>query len=118
MPEDHGAGTTFHLVPLEVWRAQLDERAPYRASSLESEGFAHCTTGMAELCATGDRYYRSDPRPFVILTIDLARLSVPWRYDAPGTRYPHVYGPIDRSAIVRTVAAPRDASGQFLPFEP
>jgi len=40
------------------------------------------------------------------------RLTV--RYDDPAQIYPHVYGPIDRAAIVGVLTMPRDASGAYL----
>ena len=68
------------------------------------------------MVATAERYYRADPGAFVVLSVDLDVLDGSWRYDAPGERYPHIYGPIPRAAIVRVVAAPRGADGRFLPF--
>jgi uncharacterized protein (DUF952 family) len=68
------------------------------------------------MVATANRHYRDDPRPFVILTVDLERVGSPWRIDDPEGIYPHVHGPIERAAIVAVVPANRDADGRFLPF--
>jgi uncharacterized protein (DUF952 family) len=108
--------TTFHLAPLEVWSEERGD-APYVATSLATEGFIHCTDGVEAMVATANRFYASDPRPFVVLTIDLDALDVPWRYDEPGSPFPHVYGPIELDAIVSATRVPRDADGRFLPFE-
>ena len=67
-------------------------REPYAAASLATEGFIHCTDGVGPLAVTFDRYYAADPRPFLALTVDLDALDVPWRYDVPGSPYPHIYG--------------------------
>ena len=107
--------TTFHLTPAEWWTAS-DPTAPLGAPSLEAERFIHCTTGAAEMVATANRHYANDPRPFVILTIDLDRISSPWRVEDERRVYPHIYGPIDRAAIVALRPAPRDRNGRFLPF--
>ena len=109
--------TTFHLVPEEVWDA-ADRAAPYEAASLATEGFIHCTDGVEALGQTFDRHYAADARPFLALTVDLDALDIPWRYDVPGSPYPHLYGSIDRRAIVdvRTVARHRD--GRFRALEP
>lgn len=107
---------TFHLTPSAWWDA-ADPAAPLGAPSLAGEGFIHCTTGAAEMVATANRHYRDDPRTFVILTIDLDRLTSPWRFDDASGTYPHVYGPIDRAAIVAVAPAPRDPGGAFLPFD-
>jgi uncharacterized protein (DUF952 family) len=108
--------TTFHLVPAEVWavaQPALQRGTPYAASSLATEGFIHCTDGASELAATFDRYYAGDRRPFLALTLDLNALDVPWRYDDPGSPYPHVYGPISRRAIVRVDRVERGPGGGF-----
>lgn len=103
---------TFHLVPVTVWTA-ADAAAPYAAASLATEGFAHCTDGLDELAATFDRHYATDPRAFLALALDLDALDVAWRYDVPGSPYPHIYGPIARSAIVAIGRLERDGSGRF-----
>ena len=66
---------TFHLVPAEIWTAS-DTGSPYESWSLATEGFTHCTDGVEALGATFDRFYVSDPRPFVALSLDLDALDV------------------------------------------
>ena len=99
---------TYHLMPEEVWAA-VPDGADYVPGSIATEGFVHCTDGVAGLRASGDRHYRDDPRPFLVATIDLDRLGDAWRYDDAERRFPHIYGPIPRAAIVRVV--PRTARG-------
>ena len=107
---------TYHLVPAETW-TESDPSRPYSAASLAVEGFVHCTDGMTEMVATANRHYREDPRPFLVLTVDLDAAGSPWRVEDDGGIYPHVFGPIERPAILRVVEAPRAADGEFLPFE-
>jgi uncharacterized protein (DUF952 family) len=107
---------TYHLTPRAWWDA-ADPDAPLRAPSLDTEGFIHCTDGAAEMVATANRHYAADPGPFVVLTVDLDAITSPWRVDDPGRIYPHIFGPIDRGAIVAVVEAPRGPDGTFLPFE-
>jgi len=54
------------------------------------------------------------PDRTLVLVLDVGCLSVPVRYDDPAQIYPHVYGPIDRAAIVGVLTMPRDASGAYL----
>jgi uncharacterized protein (DUF952 family) len=103
---------TFHLVAEEVWPA-ADAAAPYEAASLADEGFIHCTDGVDEMGRTFDRYYAADARRFLILTLDLDALDVPWRYDEPGSPYPHIYGAIRRSAVVAVARVERGPDGRF-----
>jgi uncharacterized protein (DUF952 family) len=108
---------TYHLIPAEAWAASDPGRA-YAAASLAAEGFIHCTDGADEMVATANRHYRADPRPFLLLTVDLDASGSPWRIEDERGIYPHVYGPIERVAILRVVTAPRAPDGEFLRFEP
>ena len=108
---------TFHLVPDSIW-AEADPDGPYEAVSLGDEGFAHCTDGIDELGATFDRYYAADERRFVALTIDLDALDVPWRYDVPGSPYPHIYGRFARSAVLHVRRVERQSDGRFAGLSP
>ena len=56
---------TYHLVPAVDWAAAATADR-YIAASLADEGFIHCTDGVDELVHTANRYYRADPRPFVV----------------------------------------------------
>jgi len=103
---------TFHLAP-EVACSATDRAAAYEASSLEAEGFIHCTDGVSALGETFDRHYAGDPRAFLTLTLDLDALDVPWRYDVEGSPYPHIYGPIDPTWVVDVVPAHVDHAGTF-----
>jgi uncharacterized protein (DUF952 family) len=108
---------TFHLVPRDVWAA-TDPAQPYAAVSLATEGFIHCTDGVAALVATANRHFADDPRDYLVLTVDLARVASPWRIDAAAGIYPHVFGPIDRSAIIDLAPMRRDAAGRFTDIGP
>jgi uncharacterized protein (DUF952 family) len=76
------------------------------------DGFIHCTDG-AERSSTWDRYYR-DPRPFVALLIDISRLSAEVRYEDPERVYPHIYGPLNRDAVLVVIPVKRDYAGGFI----
>lgn len=104
---------TFHLSPAATWRDAAPD-APYRAASFATEGFIHCTDGEAELLATANRHYADDPRPFVVATVDLERVGSPWSVEDERGIYPHVFGPIDRAAIVEVRHLERDAAGRFM----
>jgi uncharacterized protein (DUF952 family) len=104
---------TFHLVPAEAWAAASGPGS-YRAASLAKEGFVHCTDGAANMVATANRHYRDDPREFVVLTLDLDRVGARWTVEDPGGIYPHVFGPIDRAAILAVTPIQRDEDGTFV----
>ncbi|HEX5501901.1 MAG TPA: DUF952 domain-containing protein [Thermomicrobiales bacterium] len=101
---------TYHLVPAE----EFDPDAPvYAPRAYAADGFIHTTRAPGLLAAVGNRYYHADPRPYLILTIDLDRAIAPWRYDAAGADYPHLYGPLNRDAIVAIHPATRATDGTF-----
>ncbi len=106
---------TYHLVPVETW-AGRDPGTPYAAPSLVAEGFIHCTDGRAAMIATANRHYATDPRPFLVLTVDLDASGAPWRFDDPGRRFPHIYGTIDPRAVLRAVPIERAPDGSFTTF--
>jgi uncharacterized protein (DUF952 family) len=107
---------TYHLVPVAAWEAAPPDR-PYEAASLATEGFIHCTDGADEMVETANRHYRDDPRAFLVLSIDLDATGSPWRIEDERGIYPHVFGPMARTAVIRVAPAPRDTDGRFLPFE-
>jgi uncharacterized protein (DUF952 family) len=104
---------TFHLVPEDVWRAR-STRTEYLPEAYEADGFIHCTDGEDEVISVGNRYYTSDARPYVVLTISRERLTSPVKYEDPAGIFPHIYGPLNLDAVVEERPVLRDADGTFL----
>jgi uncharacterized protein len=107
------ARLTLHLVREAVWDAH-DPAAPFVPDAYAADGFVHCTDGDDEMVAVANRFYRDDPRAFLLLTLDLERAGSPWRFDDPGSPYPHVYGPIDPASVTEVRRMERDAGGAFV----
>lgn len=104
---------SYHLVPAVEWPG-LQPGGVYEARSLADEGFIHCTDGHARVIETANRYYRDDPRPYLVVSLDLDRLRSDWRYDDPDEVYPHVYGPVNLDAVMRVEDVRRAPDGRFL----
>jgi uncharacterized protein (DUF952 family) len=102
----------YHLVAREDFDPAADEWVP---AAFADEGFIHLTRRLAIIHEVANRYYRADPRPYLLLTIDLDRATAPWRYDAAGDEYPHLYGPLNREAVIDSRALARAEDGTFLP---
>lgn len=88
----------YHIVLPEDWEAFDTDL--YRAKSLETEGFIHCSFAE-QLDAVIKRYYKG-AKKIVVLEIDTERLMSRVLKE-PSTNneiYPHVYGPVNRDAIV------------------
>lgn len=111
----------YHLAPAERWQRWADG-AGYLPAEYDADGFVHCTAGEELMLQVANRYYRSIPGDFVVLAIDPARLSSPLRWERPADdlapHFPHVYGPIDRAAIVSVHPAHRSADGTFRGWAP
>ena len=104
---------TYHLVPSAEWHA-TDPSQPYVPSAFAADGFVHCTDGAAELAATADRYFSQLDSELLALVLDVSRLTAPVRYEDPRRVYPHVYGPIERDAIVAVRTMLRNRDGKYL----
>jgi uncharacterized protein (DUF952 family) len=91
----------YHIVLPEAWSAFTGDL--YRAASLETEGFIHCSFAD-QLEGVITRYY-SDADSIVVLEIDTDKL-MSRLVNEPSTNreiYPHIYGPINRAAILSAV---------------
>ena len=103
----------FHIATAADWRRAL-ETGSYTTSTLgvplEEEGFIHASR-RDQVQGVFDRYYRGAGEHLVLLTIDPSGLTdAEVRVEAVGDdTYPHVYGPINRGAVVEV--APLDRRG-------
>ncbi|RCW43939.1 hypothetical protein DFQ14_10584 [Halopolyspora algeriensis] len=117
--------TLFHLLPLRSYRASPD--SPITSPTLEHEGFVHCSPDLETTLAVANGLYRSHEEPMVALELDEQALTAPVHREAAvpappegvaaDTLFPHVYGPLDRAAVLDVHYARRDVHGHFLGFE-
>jgi uncharacterized protein (DUF952 family) len=111
---NESAATTYHLVAAEYYR-DCDSTAPYTPEPFADEGFIHCTDGAQNLADVANRYYKDDRRMYIALVIDTSRVTSEIRYEDEARIYPHIYGPLNRDAIVTILPMLREADGTFLP---
>ena len=107
----------YHLVPQDDWAASPPDR-PYTPAAYAHEGFIHCTSGEKQLAVVANRYYRNDRRVWVALAIAEERVSSQIKYE-PGTDgllYPHIYGALNRDAVMAVLPMPRAPDGTFKPL--
>ena len=104
--------SAYHLVPKSWYRAQPEDRG-FLPEPFDTDGFVHLTYGLDDVLAVGDLFYRADPRPYLLLTIDLEQITSEVRHDDDSGRYPHVYGPLDRAAIIAIHRVERAPDGSF-----
>jgi hypothetical protein len=113
-----------HIVPALEFRA-LRDSAPYRPSQFAADGFIHCTKEPEIMLQVANKYYRHVPGEFLILVIDPARVTAEVKFEPPVPPpapdsplaqhlFPHIYGPLNREAIVEIRVARRAEDGTFL----
>jgi uncharacterized protein (DUF952 family) len=107
------AGITYHLVPADVW--QNTRNLPsYTPEAYEEDGFIHCTNGIDQMIQVANWFYTGDPRQFVLLVLDVPRITSEIRYDDPERTFPHIYGPLNTDAVVGVLNVNRAPDGRFL----
>jgi len=106
----------YHLTPADYYNS-LSTDQPYRPREFDRDGFIHCTTGEERLLLVADTLYRRVPGEFLLLMIDERKVTSPVKYEnSGGILFPHIYGALNRDAIVRVVAVGRREDGTFLPI--
>jgi len=77
---------------------EYQELGEYRADSLASEGFIHCSL-PEQINEVANRYFKGMP-DMVMLMLDPDKLTSEIRWEeSEGSYYPHVYGAINREAV-------------------
>ena len=103
----------LHITTAAVWNAAQAE-GTYRADSLTTEGFIHCSTPSQVVWVANTRFRgRTD---LILLHIDPSQLEAEVRYEnleGGEWLFPHVYGPIPASAVVAVTAFRPSADGTF-----
>lgn len=98
-----GAGsmaTIYHITTEKQWH-DAKHRSQYEAESLRSEGFIHCSNA-AQVVQVANRLFRNMPG-LILLHIETETLSPRLVYEnleGGEEPFPHVYGAINRAAIV------------------
>lgn len=115
----------LHITTKEDWK-KAQKNGEYTAPSLTSEGFIHCST-IKQTVDTANIFFKGQ-NGLILLCIDEAKLKSECKYEDPsgggqhdpnvGNLFPHIYGPINISAVVKVVDFPSKNDGLFtLPKE-
>lgn len=108
----------FHICPVTGWIEAM-KVGKYAPDGLHTEGFIHCST-IEQLVPSANIHY-CNQSDLVVLCIKEDKLDVPLKYEFSETRkedFPHVYGPINLSAVVNVIDLEKGINGKFeLPQE-
>jgi len=106
----------YHLTPAGYFNS-LPTDQPYCPREFDRDGFIHCTKDEERMLLVANTVYRRVPGDFMLLVIDERKVTSPVKYEnVGGILFPHIYGPLNREAIVRVVAMGRRDDGAFLPI--
>ena len=106
----------YHIASAEDWNtAQI--KGLYKPEGLLRDGFIHCSTVDQFLQVAN--FYFSERKGLVALEIDEGLLRAELRWEGQeGYTFPHIYGPLEVSAVVRVAELKPNAKGLFeFPFE-
>jgi uncharacterized protein (DUF952 family) len=116
----------LHLTTHTAWE-QAQAAGVYRADTLDSQGFIHCSTAR-QLTGVADRFFRGQPG-LVLLCIETDKVQPQVIFEHPinpdtGTvepgseQFPHIYGPLNLDAVVQLLDFLSNPDGTFtLPQE-
>lgn len=104
---------TYHLAIVEEWTAQKDSGS-YKPGAFEADGFIHCTNGLDQLVTVANMFYENSPEPRTVLVLDMNKVESDMRYDDPDERFPHIYGPLNPSAVITELPVKRQEDGRFV----
>ncbi|MEM7377439.1 MAG: DUF952 domain-containing protein [Pseudomonadota bacterium] len=109
-PPDRAA-RLLHITSQAAWHAA---GTLYRAASLDSEGFIHCSTVDQVLVPANERFHGHSGLLLLVIAREAIDADVVFEdCYASGMAFPHVYGPIPRAAVLDAVAFPPGADGRF-----
>lgn len=111
----------YHLTSRQAW-SKAQQRGEYRAESLESEGFIHCST-ESQILPVANTFYKAQ-QDILLLEIDPSRLTSELRWEPPsggapppgvpeGDVFPHIYGLINLDAIAKVYDLEANPDGSY-----
>lgn len=103
----------LHMTAEGEW-TDAQRAGAYRAASLATEGFIHCSEPQ-QVVEVANRLFRNR-QDLVLLHIDIRKLTSQGRYEnlEGGTQlFPHVYGPINLESIVKVTPFRPGPAGDF-----
>ena len=111
----------YHITSRTEWNEAL-QRGEFRADTLETEGFIHCST-KTQILPVAEKYYKGQ-QDLVLFEINPSLLSSDLRWEPPsggapppgvpeGEFFPHIYGPINLDAIVNVYDLESNPDGNY-----
>ncbi|MGW2400869.1 DUF952 domain-containing protein [Kitasatospora sp. NPDC001664] len=116
----------YHLAPLDDWLREPGR--PYTAASLLTDGFIHCSADEPTALAVANAFFQDARDPLMALLIEerLVEPMVKWEAPngapppgaTPGTLFPHIYGRLNRTAVIGLEKLERNENGVWAALKP
>ncbi|MFJ4095236.1 DUF952 domain-containing protein [Kitasatospora sp. NPDC089913] len=116
----------LHLAPLDDWLA--DPGRPYAAASLLTDGFIHCSADEPTALAVANAFFADTRGPLMVLLIEESLVEPMVKWEAPngapppgatpGVLFPHIYGRLNRTAVVGLEKVERGPDGRWASLSP
>jgi uncharacterized protein (DUF952 family) len=108
----------LHIAHRDIWEAS-SSGGYYRPLSLDTDGFIHCST-LEQTVETANQFYLGQ-EGLILLCIDTGKVEAEVRYEGPAgvgdlraaSLFPHIYGPLNVSAVVKVVEFAPLSDGNF-----
>ncbi|MCX6084698.1 MAG: DUF952 domain-containing protein [Caldiserica bacterium] len=101
----------YHIEPEDLWQQALPS-GTYVTEGYENDGFIHCSA-LEQVTDVADRHYHGR-HGLLLLCISQKLLDAETLWEpSDGLYYPHIYGPLNASAVVAAVPFPCEGDGTF-----
>ncbi len=104
--------TLLHITQAEQWE-QAKKNGSYRADSLDTEGFIHCSEAN-QVVKVANWLFRNQ-KGLLLLFIDAEKVKAEIRYDLveTGELFPHIYGELNVDAVFKVIEFEPGEDGLF-----
>ena len=108
----------YKICPVSLWR-QAERAGVFRGSEIDRrDGFIHFSTA-AQVADTAAKHFAGQG-DLVLVRVDSARLGsrLKWEPSRGGMLFPHLYGELDLTMILKVEPLPLGPDGQHIfPFD-
>lgn len=104
----------YKLAPRALWR-EAEATGVFTGAPVDTkDGFIHLSSG-AQVAETARLYFADEPE-VLLIAVDTAACgpALKWEISRGGAAFPHLYAPLDLTAVAWTAPLPRDAAGAFV----
>lgn len=104
----------YHLARNSGWQAALETGIYEGTAEDRADGYLHFST--APQIVESARKHRAGEADIILLSVEATTLghALKWEPSRGGDLFPHLYGPLQVSDVVTTIALPLAADGQHI----